>query len=356
MEKILLINRSPETLYAKLIKLLQNDYIVDEFSFEKLPRVKHYFFIGRLLLLKNLLKGINILFFDSSYKKIIICGGVLRYLDIIVRLFHKKREIILFRYDIDNFRDAPSGFINRISFKYALYAERYCMIHSDKIIHKGLEKELEFLDFYEKIKNKPHYLFREFIDEKDIVKKEDMLPKLSDKDDEIHLVYVGGLYFKSFPGVESFWKFYPKITNQMLHLHIYSKVSKEIEDEFLRIEQNNRYFHYEGFRNHEDLIKELTQYDWGIQLFGDNNNDVMLMAKVAFSNKIYDYLQANLPCIVSNNQEAIGEFLNKSKKNILINYHDILILRSIILQKTKDNSDALKLKISSQNLIKFIGE
>ena len=267
--------------------------------------------------------------------KVVICGGSLISLWILVfliRLFRSKVEIILFRYDIEYFYLWPSkqGFNEKLRHFIALMLEKFCMLGADKILHKGLKNELEFLPFYRKIKGKPHYLFREFLDKTPLLKPWQNA-KLSKKDGQPHLVYIGGLYFNNFQTIEPLWAFYPKITCQKIHLHIYSKQPEAIVKQLREMEKRDAYFHYEGYREHEDLVKELVRYDYGIHIFGNGlPKKAELVYKTAFSNKNYDYLSAGLPIIVSNNLEAAAEFVLSNKIGFCIQYKDVAKLKGKI--------------------------
>jgi len=277
---------------------------------------------------KNNRTGIIRLFKDLIYRK--------RY-DILIGIssttnarifsyyvFSPIKKKIYFPYDITNFYPKINANIGgRIIQEIERKLEEILFRISNKIIHKGMKNELKYLRFYNKIKNKPEYLFREFL-EPNSMKGCNNNQKLSKKDNEIHLVYVGGLYLKERPETESFWKFYSKITRQRLHLHIYSKQPKEVIEKFRIIETKNPYFHYEGFKHHDDLLKELTKYDYGLMLFGkDELTEQKLIQKVAFGNKIFDYISANIPSVVSKEQVTLSNFIEKNDIGISVKYKNI---------------------------------
>lgn len=246
-------------------------------------------------------------------------------------VFSPIKKKIYFPYDMTNFYpkynvDIKGKIIQKIQRKL----EEILFRISNKIIHKGMKEELKYLKFYNKIKNKPEYLFREFVEPNSIlIQKCKNSKKLSKKDNQIHLVYVGGLYLKERPETESFWKFYPKITKQKLHLHIYSEQSREVIEKFRIIETENPYFHYEGFKKHSDLLKELVKYDYGLMLFGkDELTEQKLIQKVAFGNKIFDYISANIPSIVSKEQLTLSNFIEKNNIGISIKYNNIKYLHN----------------------------
>ena len=244
-ELIWVVAEKRREVYGGLINALSKKYLVKEWYVVPNPDNPPSIFIRWFLVIKiwkEILKKFKPV-------KIIICGGSLMSLWMLVFLiksFLLKVEIILFRYDIEHFWPSQKGFSEKLRHFIALILEKFCFLRADKILHKGLKNELKLLPFYKKIKDKPHYLFREFLD-KNLVQEYDQNMKLSKKDGKIHLVYVGGLYLKTLPSVESFWDFYPKITAQKIHLHIYSKQPEEIVKKLEEIERRDSYFHYERF-------------------------------------------------------------------------------------------------------------
>ncbi|MBI2523160.1 glycosyltransferase [Candidatus Woesearchaeota archaeon] len=358
-ERILVVAEKKREVYGGLIKALSKEYSVKEWYAVSDPDNPPSI-LARWL---SVIKAWGAVFKKFKPAKVVICGGSLISLWIVVfliRSFRLKVEIILFRYDIEYFYVWPSkkGFNENLNHFIALMMEKFCMLRADKILHKGLKNELEFLPFYRKIKDKPHYLFREFLDKK-LIQKSRQNAKLSRKDAQPHLVYIGGLYFNNFPTIESFWTFYPKITSQKIHLHIYSKQPEGIVRKLRETEKRDKYFHYEGYRKHEDLVKELTKYDYGVHIFGTGMpKKAELVYKTAFSNKNYDYLSAGLPIIASNNLGATNEFVINNKIGFCIEYKDMSKLKDKIASDMVYYSKNIKRfikKYDASNLLKFIG-
>src|SRR3989338_1666685 len=354
-ERILVVAEKEREVYRGLINSLSKKYIVKELYVGSNHDNPPYILIKWFSVIKIWKDGLK----KFKPAKIIICGGSLMSLWMLVfliKLFLLKAEIILFRYDIEHFWPSQKGFSEKFRHFIALVLEKFCLLRADKILHKGLKTELELLPFYKKIKDKPHYLFREFLD-KNLVQECDRNIKLSKKDGKIHLVYVGGLYLKTLPSIESFWDFYPKITAQKIHLHIYSKQPEEIVKKLEEIERRDSYFHYEGFMEHDALIKDIPKYDYGIHLFGGGMLKKVDL-NVAFSNKNYDYLSAGLPIIVSNNLEATNEFVTNNKIGFSIEYEDLLKLKDKVVNNDTafylENIRAFIKKCDTVNLLEFI--
>jgi len=353
--RILVFAEKKREVYGELISVLREEFTVEEWYVipdqDNPPSV-----LARYVsVIKNLGKVLK-----SKPDKVLICGGSLISVWIIVsliRLFRLNIEIILFRYDIEYFWPYPKRSAEKIIRIIALQLEKFCFLQSDKILHKGLEYELRFLPYYKKIRRKPHYLYREFFD-KTLVQNEGKGKKLSIKDNGIHLVYAGGLYFDDLPSMESFWNFYRKITSQKMHLHIYSKQPDNIVRKLKEMEQNDAYFHYEGYREHKNLIAEMTKYDYGIHMFGNGTskkNDISTI--IAFSNKNYDYLLAGLPVIATKNLVAVSDFITRNKIGFCINYGQIIQLKSLMPKSPNRYSKNIKRFINNYGtagLINFL--
>src|SRR3989338_2270205 len=171
-----------DEFYQWLSELLKRDFVLEEIYIRSDPNNSPSF-LKRLALT---VKKWNRLKKEFCPDKIIIYGKAMTTIwtmIFFVRLFGLKNEIIVFRYDIENFRPYWNGLATRFGHFIARKLEKYSLINADKIIHKGLENELSFLPFHHKIRNKPHYLFREFINPKRI-KKYNPKAKLSNKDGE----------------------------------------------------------------------------------------------------------------------------------------------------------------------------
>ncbi len=144
----------------------------------------------------------------------------------------------------------------------------------------------------------------------------------------IHLVYVGGLPLND-DETESIWTFYKKITKQEMHLHIYSKQPKEVLDRMKTIEEEDKYFHYEGYMEHKKLIKELTKYDYMIAI-ADYKNTPIVWQKTVFGFKIYDAIMAKIPYINPKNLTAMADFIDENGIGMNYDYSKIERLKEYL--------------------------
>ena len=343
-KRILVISRSQVDL-DNFNRLLYKNYNCDLVYLESLTKS-----------FKSLYKVIK-----KDFDKVIIISSVGHHYVFLYYLFFKnKSEIIYFPYDIVEFFPYRSSIIFRVKQFLDKILSRIIFLGCDKLIHKGLLEELSFLSFYKKIKDKPNYFFRDFLNP-ELVQEYNPRNKLSKKDGEIHLVYIGGLTLEKRKQIETSWKFFPRITKQKIHLHIYSKQPAKIVKKLKNKEKKGKYFHYEGFREHKKLIKEITKYDWGIHIFGKreyNISEKFVLSKVGFANKNYDYLSARLPIIVSDT-EASKRFILNNEIGFYIKYKNLGNLKNRIkntkylyyLKNIQKFIDNIK---NTKKLVKFI--
>ncbi len=340
--RILVVAEKYDDFYEWLSKLLEKEFIVKKLYVHSGDEKPPFFLLRWLLVIKRW-RSIS-----KSFKpeKILVYGKSLMSIWIVIfliRLLGLNTEIIIFRYDFEYFWMCFKEIKKTIGDRMTLILEKFCLINSDKIVHKGIENELEFLPYYDKLKNKPHYLFREFINPKKIQIYNPNF-KLSKKDGEIHLVYIGGFTSVNLPVAESIWNFYPKITSQRLHLHLYSWFDRKAEEKLKEIENRNPYLHLEGIKDHSSLLKEICKYDYGISLHTRNvskskNN---YYVAVHFAKKFFDYLSAKLPLVVLKESKAAAEFVDKYKIGVCIDYKDIKSLQKILTKKKKDYEKIIK--------------
>jgi len=256
----------------------------------------------------------------KKYKRVILISEPNWYTYLVMKTLDKKTEKIAFPYDIRNFRamqkswSIPRKIFNLID----RYCEKIVFIKSDKILHKGKNDELSELKFYNKIKNKPHYLFREFLD-KSLDVKYISENKLSAKDGKIHLAYAGVIHIYNDFVHEKTINIFKRIVDQKIHLHVFGKSNPDI----IELNKNNEYFHYEGSVHHSQLIKKLSIYDYGLDLHGRKDYKYKsdnIWDQTSFSNKLYDYILSKIPIIYSTNLKAVDEFIKKWKIGIGIPY------------------------------------
>jgi len=162
------------------------------------------------------------------------------------------------------------------------------------------------------------------------IKKKD---KLSDKDGNVHLVYEGGL--SEIEGSErNMMPIFNEITRwEGFHVHVYpvmvglaglEEIQKQIKDP--------KQLHIHNLLPLEDLLFEMSQYDYGLLLFPIMTDNL----RRASANKTYEYQISGLPVI--NNLE--GHTWNYvKKKGCGENINNIGEINKIVKKHKKYNLD-----------------
>ncbi|MCB9358479.1 hypothetical protein H6503_00980 [Candidatus Woesearchaeota archaeon] len=277
----------------------------------------------------------------------------------VLPFFFSSREKYYFPYDIVNFYALPpfKGISSWIKFQIDKLLENIIFLLTDKIVHKGSENELRYLKIYPAIKKKKHYVFREFLIPSLIQKKK--LKKISERDGSTHLVYGGCIHTYDDFFHERTTNLFDKIAKQKIHIHFYAYGDKKRMDYFrnyAKSNENSRYIHYEGSRTQDQLLKEYTKYDYGVYLYGrDDNmfggNGNNIWDNTGFSNKIFDYMHAGLPIIYSTNIKAVASFLEQLDVGIGIPYENVLKLSEALKKVSKGMHKRMQ-----SNIIKYFNE
>ena len=356
---VLVVGEGKQEVYGQLISMLKEKFFVQELY---AAGEKPGFFAVRMV---SFARAFSLLARKLNPDIILVLGGPLISswtAVFLVRFLGMKKKIIVYRHDIEHFRyfpRSPRYWLGHIS---ALMLERFCLTGADSIIHKGLGEELKFLGFYGRIRDKPHFLFRNFLRPDYAVKKPKA--KLSSVDGEFHLAYAGSIYTESTPFADSLWEFYPKVTSQKIHFHLYSDASPMIRERLLEASRKDPYFHYEGSLPHKRLIAELSKYDYGTTMDGwyrkPGRKSYFLMT--TFGNKTFDYMGARIPVICSRDMKATADFINAHGIGFDIDCSNISELKAVLSGKRKHygsmvrNIDKAIARLSSgSKFLRFVG-
>jgi hypothetical protein len=202
------------------------------------------------------------------------------------------------------------------------FCEKYNFRHCDGIVHKGSKDELKYLPKDFKALEKPSLQFLPYCAD-DLMIKIDadyFQKKLSKKDGNVHLVFVGGVEYNDpahYPAINVF----KGIVKQKLYLHIYCQQYDQLvgDPEYIDL-QKNKYFKLHKPIYGKELQKEISKYDWGVEIFFINFEKIKrIWAKTAYSNKISSYLEAGLPIIINSEYEFILKVVKDINVGIIIN-------------------------------------
>jgi hypothetical protein len=241
----------------------------------------------------------------------------------IARILVRKAPFIYFPYDIraqtfDSYERAKK--LWGVPW-FEIKAERFCFESADGLIHKGRPDELEFLEGrsigtnikFPKIQiNIFPYSSKEF-----------MVPinknKLSKKDNELHLVYVGSMGTVGPSGAEYVFDNIYHFIKQGIHVHLYTRpnsVSKDKVKEFFEEDSGftrkykdileSKYFHLHVPLEPDELAAGISQYDFGFWP-SPVKSDYDIEPTMAMGNKLSSYIEAGIPFICS----KINDFIVK---------------------------------------------
>ncbi len=193
--------------------------------------------------------------------------------------------------------------------------ERYCFEHADGICHKGPPFEIDYYRQHGYRINGPEIQWVGCCDEEfsiDLNAK-----KLSGDDGEPRLVYAGTISSDPKYKSKNLIPLAKELAKQKVHLHIYPTSSLEYKNskEYLELSQKERYFHFHKHVSYHELSKEISKYDWGslisYNFLGERYIEERL--KVGMATKLFSYMEAGIPIIVSDHLVPMKAFVEQYK-------------------------------------------
>ena len=207
------------------------------------------------------------------------------------------------------------------------HEEKYCLENADGIIHKGPDYEIDYYRQHGYAITCPELNWLDYCDEDIWVNTKQK--KLSKSDGEHHLVYTGGVSNNPELKYIYFIPLAKELAKQKIHFHIYPKFAEhrfsyEKSKVYIDLAKNEKYFHFHRTLPLNDLIKEISKYDWGLWV---HSADVSKRthsekAKTGSGNKIFTYLEAGLPMIVSTSRVYGKKIIEENKIGISIDDSD----------------------------------
>ncbi len=304
-----------------------NRVICSNFHFVK-PSLKNIFYFC-----KRTPDLTNFLFFLKRIKPYAVIGvaGSNWQLRLVHKYFFKKYPFIYLPYDIlSHFFNSLNEALEHTKLD-ELTAEKYCFENSDGILHKGSPEELSFISgrIFDNIN-----IVKDTLSFMPYCSEEYNVPinknKLSKKDKEFHTVYVGGFLHDPL-SKKSNQDSIKKLLDQNIHVHVYAlsdHCSKEEEEnainDFFGIFIQNKYFHLHHSLEPKELIKEISQYDFGLFFAYDYYQRTGIELNHSTGNKISSYLEAGLPIIYDSRLLFVDRLMKPYNLNIYLNEENIL--------------------------------
>ncbi len=247
--------------------------------------------------------------------------------------------------------------------KKELPHEKECLEKADGIVAHSFEPNVALRKYG--IKKKPKTIFFPLYCDDDVFQNK---PKQLNPDD-IHLVYAGGVAGshrnpKQYGNIQ-FHEIIKILSKQKIHFHIYPSPSNIPADyeEYVEIAKQNSFFHFHKPVAQNKLAEELAKYHFGILFFfkglSDQSDDKL---KYATTLKLFNYLEAGIPIIVSKDLGYQSWMVERNNAGISVenqNYLGSLKNRIAdcdyenLLQGLKNKREDLSLKKNTERMMKF---
>lgn len=238
--------------------------------------------------------------------------------------------------------------------------DKYCFENVSGIIHRGPKFEIEYYQDNGYNFNCPTLNYLDYCNKDFFI--DEGAKKLSSKDSEYHVVSMGS--GMNNPGMIEIIK---KLTKQNIHIHLYvvphSLIRVNMYREYFKLNSTNKYFHLEKAVPFDKVSQEISKYDFGSLLFTNEHFKEYQpeYKKTCLPYRIFNWLEAGLPVIISSWYEYALEMINSNKIGLmvedrkidrlgeLIDSYDYKILRKNVFTVRE------KFEIShySQNLVNF---
>lgn len=201
--------------------------------------------------------------------------------------------------------------------------------------------------------NKPILSLHSYVEEEFLPVK--YYEKLSKKDGEFHCVFEGGLH--GTPGHHRYLEpIFLKLAKQGVHVHLHCPADNNYIQSLLK---KSIYIHYEGVTSPNDLITEMTKYDFGLAIFNLTDRNKTFL-DTAFPNKIWDYLASGLPILFAD-LLSFKQFAQETGVGRVLNLNDDIKKQVENVCKIKINKNFLKdkkwlMNDAADELIKFLSK
>lgn len=228
-------------------------------------------------------------------------------------IYYKTGKVVFDNYDVLGGMIRQDKISNNDSEK--LHYERYCLENAAGLCLRSLEaqyvKRHAGYRFNGKVLFFPDYCWDT---------KEDVSNQSDTGDAPLHLVYCGNMSIEKIHGTDDPFCFHlwlgELLARQGIHYHIYpshnawSGYFEDAFSDYINMSYKTPFFHIHTPVAPDDLIKELSQYDFGLLILSRQIDGVEYFYnsnkyKYCIGNKIFDYLDSGLPVIIHN-----GKFSN----------------------------------------------
>jgi hypothetical protein len=369
-----LLSPASSSFETKLVLALKKrGYTINSISFTPIKKENRHLFSKKYSILqkeghtskiKILFNMFKLIFHIRKIKNSIIIGISQPnwFISLIFYFLHRKSNILIyFPYDIAYFR-----FKNYKKYpKRERFSEKYNFKKCDGIIHKGPEDELKYLPEEFKALEKPSLQFLPYCDS-NILKdldEEYFKNKLSEKDGETHVAYVGRI-LHNVPNRYPTLNIFKAFIEQDICVHAYALNYKQIKNDsdYKKLMKNN-YFKLHKTIYGNQLQHELRKYDYGLNIVIHNFKHIKkIWAQTAFGNKMSTYLEAGIPNIINDELTFCAEVAEKNGFGIIVkNLNEMKFIKDKKDYKTfcknlEKNRQKFTIEANINKLIEFINK
>ena len=154
---------------------------------------------------------------------------------------------------------------------------------------------------------------------------------------------------------------------QQIHFHIYPSPSNARADyeEYEQIDKATGYFHFHAAVSQDAMAAELGRYHFGIlPFFSSHSSQSGDKYKYATSLKMFNYIEAGLPILVSGDLVYQSWIVRRYEAGITIRQEDLVNLRQVVtgcdyaamVAKLTARREEISLKVHIPRLLRFYGE
>jgi hypothetical protein len=146
--------------------------------------------------------------------------------------------------------------------------------------------------------------------------------RLSLRDGEPHVAYIAGFPLRTDEVVgylESLPEKLETLLAARIHVHVYSRgwSAAEIHPAFDRVARDPR-FHVEPVAQYDDLVEQLTAYDWGFYHFDLSRIPIRGGFERFASNGFFSFLEAGLPVVTSPETPTYAELVERYAAGLVV--------------------------------------
>lgn len=163
--------------------------------------------------------------------------------------------------------------------------------------------------------------------------------KRSTRDGDVHIVYIGCITSVVDGSHYDLRKIFKAIASHGMHIHIYptSNLITLSNETYGRLAESNQYIHLHSHLDHQTLLKEITQYDFGWTGFNGSENKRHL--DIALPNKVMEYVASGLP-VLAFPHRTIQQFIETHGVGLVFSDIDELeaVVKNEDLSKIRKNA------------------